>query len=348
MKYLGLVAIITRTKDRPILLERAIQSVLNQTIDDWYMVIVNDGGDSAPVDQLISKYQSQFSGRVGVIHHPQSLGMEAASNRGIAYGDSKYLVIHDDDDSWTPNFLKMSINELERMQRILPSICGVVSHSVRVTEHIDGGAVIIDQMESWNDSMLCGPISLFRMAEDNMFAPISFLYEREALTHIGGGYREDLPVLGDWEFNLRFLSQFDIYCIPESLSFYHLRPEADGIFGNTIICGRSRHIFYKQFLNNQLLRSDLKNETIGLGVIVNLVDRFKRLEESMSLLPETTQPLISINQGTDNALSAFKGFMISNNKRDLIRKFKRHWRKGPKQAIRVLITYGQYIARGGR
>ena len=38
------VAIITRTKDRPLLLERAIQSVESQTYSDYVHVILNDGG----------------------------------------------------------------------------------------------------------------------------------------------------------------------------------------------------------------------------------------------------------------------------------------------------------------
>jgi glycosyltransferase involved in cell wall biosynthesis len=283
MQYLGLVAIITRTKDRPLLLERAINSVLSQTINDWHMVIVNDGGDPSPVDELVSRYQEQFAGRVSIIHNRDSLGMEAASNRGIAHGTSKYLVIHDDDDSWSPQFLKFSINELEQQQRAIPSIRGIVSHSVSVTEHIDGGAVIIDDMGPWNERVPTGLISLTRMAEDNMFAPISFLYEREALERIGGGYREDLPVLGDWEFNLRFLSRFEIYCVAESLSFYHLRPSADGIFGNSIINGRNKHEFYRQFLHNQMLREDMNSGRTGIGVIANLLDRFGPMAEMLSV-----------------------------------------------------------------
>ncbi len=39
------VTVITRTKNRTLLLERAIKSVLAQTREDWTHVIVNDGGD---------------------------------------------------------------------------------------------------------------------------------------------------------------------------------------------------------------------------------------------------------------------------------------------------------------
>ena len=48
----GKVAIITRTKNRCLLLRRAIESVLAQSFADWTHVIVNDGGNRYEVDLL--------------------------------------------------------------------------------------------------------------------------------------------------------------------------------------------------------------------------------------------------------------------------------------------------------
>ena len=73
------VAIITRTKNRVLLLDRAVKSVLCQTFDNWQHVIVNDGGDANPVDELVDRYLDQYAGRLTVIHNTQSKGMEAAS-----------------------------------------------------------------------------------------------------------------------------------------------------------------------------------------------------------------------------------------------------------------------------
>ena len=47
------IAIITRTKNRPLLLRRAINSVLKQTLKDWIMVIVNDGGSKEEVETTL-------------------------------------------------------------------------------------------------------------------------------------------------------------------------------------------------------------------------------------------------------------------------------------------------------
>ena len=72
---LAKVAIITRTKNRPLLLERALNSVSSQTLKDFVWVIVNDGGDQEPVNQIVASGQNDGL-VVKCIHNQESLGME--------------------------------------------------------------------------------------------------------------------------------------------------------------------------------------------------------------------------------------------------------------------------------
>mgnify|MGYP001763085457 CR=1 FL=1 len=62
----GSVAILMRTRDRPVLLARAFASVLSQRCDDWHLFVVNDGGDPAPVDALAARHETGFLGRITV------------------------------------------------------------------------------------------------------------------------------------------------------------------------------------------------------------------------------------------------------------------------------------------
>ena len=57
------VAIITRTIDRPVLLERTLQSILGQTCQDWHWVIV-DGGNTEAVPHLLQSHGERIQGRV--------------------------------------------------------------------------------------------------------------------------------------------------------------------------------------------------------------------------------------------------------------------------------------------
>lgn len=260
------VAVITRTKDRTPLLRRAIESVLAQTFEDWAMVIVNDGGLRAPVDDLGEAYKDRFEGRLRVFHNERSIGMEAASNIGLKGSESSYVVIHDDDDSWHPTFMKRCVEFMETNP--YPSVAGVVTRTVEVVERIEGDRIIIEKQKPFN--AWCESITLYRMAAGNIFPPISFLYDRRVLDRIGY-YREDLPVLGDWEFNLRFLLQYDIMMIPDDLAFYHHRRQSkDGAYSNSVVGENRIHRLHDTLLRNALLRDDLAYNRIGMGYLVNI------------------------------------------------------------------------------
>jgi len=266
------VAVVTRTKNRKVLLRRALESVLGQTFRDWTMVIVNDGGAPGDVEELVSRHRDRFAGRVQIVHHEKSLGMEAASNAGIRATQSDYLVIHDDDDSWHPDFLAECVAFLEK-NAALPHLAGVVAHSLRIAERIDGDRIIEVAREPFNTWVKA--ITLYRMAACNMFPPISFVFRRSVIDEIGA-YREDLPVLGDWEFNLRFVSKWEIGVIQRPLAYYHHRLSLKtGDYGNTVIAGDHLHKFYDAFLRNDLLRRDLQNNTLGLGLLVNVARSFE-------------------------------------------------------------------------
>jgi|WetSurSiteA1Bulk_404760.scaffolds.fasta_scaffold00119_8 glycosyltransferase involved in cell wall biosynthesis/predicted SAM-dependent methyltransferase len=272
------VAVITRTKNRTILLRRAIESVLSQVFQDWIMVIVNDGGDNADVERLVEEYKDKFRDRYFIIHNETSLGMEAASNIGIKSSASEYVVIHDDDDSWHPAFLGKCIQFLDNNQH--PTIRGVVTYSKRILERIQNGKILTESEESFNTWL--ESVSLYRMAANNTFPPISFVYERKILNEIGL-YREDLPVLGDWEFNLRFLSKYDIFLIREELSYYHHRLSIkNGDYSNSVVGNDDKHIYYDTLIRNDLIRKDLGNNAIGMGYLVNIGKSFETLHGQIS------------------------------------------------------------------
>ena len=274
------VAVVTRTKDRAVLLRRAIESVLSQGLADWVHVIVNDGGDPAPVDALVAGFQDRYAGRLQVIHNPRSLGMEAASNVGLRATDSRYVVIHDDDDSWEPDFLAATVAFLDSQGD--GRVAGVITHSVRIDERIAGGQVEIERRQPYNDWVRS--ITLFRMAGGNMFPPISFLFRRDMLERVGY-YREDLPVLGDWEFNLRFLARHDIGVLPRPLALYHHRPSnTDPAYANSIFGAQDKHALYDALIRNELMRQDLDTGRLGLGTLVNLGQHLSLLELKLNAL----------------------------------------------------------------
>ncbi|MEP5770617.1 glycosyltransferase family A protein, partial [Nisaea sp.] len=245
------VAIITRTKDRSILLERAARSVARQTYQNVRWVIVNDGGDPEPV-RTVLEGSLVDPGRVIFLSHPESLGMEAASNAGIRASASNLIVIHDDDDSWEPDFLEQSVSFLNRHKSLYD---GVVCHSIHIEEVISGTTVLECGRRPFNNWLQ--NVHIAEMAAGNVFPPISFLFRRTLWERLGG-FDETLPVLGDWDFNLRFLMEADIGVLPLPLAKYHHRSDegedTGGSYANSDSGRENPHVAFSAILRNRYLR----------------------------------------------------------------------------------------------
>jgi len=255
------VAIITRTKDRNILLKRAAASVAAQTYREYVWVVVNDGGDPEGVEQVIETCAVERD-KITVLNHPKSLGMEAASNAGIKSVNSELIVIHDDDDSWKPEFLERTIGFLCSARGL--QYGGVVSHSTYISEEIRDGQVILHAQRPYNSWVQS--IALPEMCSGNLFPPIAFVFWRREYDRVNG-YDESLPVLGDWQFNLDFLAGSDIGVLPESLANYHHRDVGiAGAYGNSVGAGRDLHREYNTLVRNRALRKH--GLLIGQGYIL--------------------------------------------------------------------------------
>ena len=261
------VAIITRTLDRPMFLRRALESVHGQTFKDYIQVVVNDGGDAEEAEQVIREADCDHS-RVLLVDNVINRGMEAASNIGIKACDSDYIVIHDDDDSWEPSFLEKTVGFLDKKANA--KYGGVITKTVYISEKLTpDGIEVCGRMpyQDWIDR-----VDLMEMAIGNFFAPISFLFRR-SVYDVVGGFNENYPVLGDWDFNLKVLMQTDIGVLKERLALYHHRDQGDTrLFGNSVIADSSKHSEYSSIVRNSFARDAIKAgnpavaQLIGMGM----------------------------------------------------------------------------------
>lgn len=259
------VSVITRTKDRPLLLSRSIESVLNQTHQNWSHIIINDGGSSGAIHQVISKFSSRYQDRLTLIENTQSLGTTSSLNIGMKAANSDYVITHDDDDSWESTFLEKSIESLTKAKSLVRKTRGIVSHTTAIYERIEESRVVEDFRYSFNGWIKT--ISLTRLAAGNFIPPISFLFDRSVFSEIGF-FNEEFRYAEDWEFYLRFSSHFEIAVLPTHLANYHFRSATSGSYGNTVIAGLEDHVKVAAALRNEMIRRDLASGKFGMGYLI--------------------------------------------------------------------------------
>jgi glycosyltransferase involved in cell wall biosynthesis len=265
----ALVSVVMRTKDRPLLLERAVASVCAQTLGDWHLVIVNDGGAAADVDTAIAGREAELAGRVSVLRNEVPKGMSAALNQGIKASDSAHIAVHDDDDSWHPEFLARTVAHLDAT-----ADAAVAVRTEIVYECIDG-----TEISETGRVVFCPDVCAFSLTDmllHNRTVPISVLYRRAVHAEIGW-YREDLPVVQDWELWLRLaLTEHTLGFIDgQPLAFWHQRPDATDSLANSTIGSNGMHRAMDALVRDEALRAYARVN--GIGELLYLA-RFMRAE----------------------------------------------------------------------
>jgi glycosyltransferase involved in cell wall biosynthesis len=280
------VCVITRTRNRPALLKRAIESVLAQTMPDWQHVIINDGGDVKELDALCGRFKKAYAGRLLVMHE-EHRGMQQASNTAIESTESVYIAIHDDDDSWHPDFLKRTTGYLNR-KGAKSEYQGVITQTLRILEaENEDGTFEEKEREPY---VPLSEVSLFRVGYENPFPPIAFVYRRAVHLSVGK-FQPQWDVAADLDFNFRFLQKFNIGVIKKQLAYYHWRDSgASRVNTNTVTAGQGKHAQYLTELKNHYLRQTSSTEELGRALSFN-ISAF--LVDSQLLLKEALWPLIA-------------------------------------------------------
>lgn len=92
-------------------LDQAIQSALNQTYNNYEIIVVDDGSTDNSREVV-----GHFGNRVRYVWQ-KNLGLSAARNAGIRIARGEYIALLDSDDLFEPDFLSTLIMTLERNPR---------------------------------------------------------------------------------------------------------------------------------------------------------------------------------------------------------------------------------------
>ncbi len=107
------VSVIISTYNRPEKLNKAIESVLNQTYKDFEVIVVHDG----PSKDWMKGQPS--SPKVRYLHLEKNFGCDTKpKNKGILESTGEYLAFLDDDNQFRPDHLAALVAELDRSPEV--------------------------------------------------------------------------------------------------------------------------------------------------------------------------------------------------------------------------------------
>jgi len=191
-------SVIIPTHNRLPFLRQAVQSVLDQTVDDFELIIVDDGSDDG------TRPWAKGLGDKVRYYWRANQGPGAARNTGIIEANGEFITFLDSDDLWQPQKLQRQIGLMTRHQEAI--VCYTdeiwIRKGVRVNpkqKHQKHAGRIFEH---------CLPLCIV--------SPSSVLMRKRFFSQVGL-FDESLPACEDYDLWLRAALQFEFYFIDEKL-----------------------------------------------------------------------------------------------------------------------------------
>ena len=247
------VSVIIPTHNRAHLIGRSIQSVLNQTYQDFEIIVVDDGSTDNTKD-IIEKFQKKDN-RIKYIRHEKNKGGSAARNTGIKAARGEYIAFQDSDDEWFPEKLKKQMEFFKNM----PVEVGIVYTDMwRITGN--------KKSYFYSTKIMPEDKTIYEQALDYGVSNIGIqtsLIKKEVFAK-AGMFDEKFPRFIDLEFFIRLSKYYYFFHIKEPLVNYF---DADkGISSNTKALITARKLILEKYFED--IKKDKKilaKHYLGIG-----------------------------------------------------------------------------------
>lgn len=217
-------------------IDKAIKSVLNQTIEDWELIVINDGSTDN-TSKILKNYLNHP--KIRIIEQVKR-GLAVSNNIALRLSNAKYFMRLDADDYLDENALLVLSNVLDTKPGVglvypdyyLVDEAGEVIEAVRRKKISDEAELL--------DIPAHGACTMFR---------------KECLLELGG-YAEEFNCQDGYEIWLKFLESFKPYNVNVPLFYYRQHPWELTKNQKKILEARRKikRNFVKKFKNNRIPR----------------------------------------------------------------------------------------------
>ena len=107
----ALVSIIMPMYNAGKFLSKSIESVLEQTYQNWELLLIDDGSKDDSIDIALAFMEKDS--RIFLLKNEQNMGIAKTRTKGIEASKGQYIAVLDSDDLWLPNKLEVQIKWME-------------------------------------------------------------------------------------------------------------------------------------------------------------------------------------------------------------------------------------------
>lgn len=190
----------------------SMRSVINQTISDWELIIINDGSTDNTL-AIIEPFVASDS-RIKVITQENS-GVSAARNHGLKVATGKYIAFLDADDLYDPRYLELMSEALEQGADM--ALCKY--------RELDGERILSESPEEVNE-LVDNSLIQHLLTVRNTHANMAFAYRLELLRKYDITFLEGCANGEDRMFVLKAAFYSKVAFVPEYLYFYLYRRDS--------------------------------------------------------------------------------------------------------------------------
>jgi glycosyltransferase involved in cell wall biosynthesis len=186
-------------------IKKTIESVLNQTFNDFEIIIIDDGSQ----DSTLAVIDNIQDSRKKVFSYPNA-GVSESRNRGLKLATGEYIAFLDADDLWTPDKLEAQLKALQEN----PKAAVAYSWSDWIDESgqfLRSGGHITVNGNAYEKLLL----------RDFIESGSNPLIRRQALDEVGG-FEFSVTHAEDWDMWLRLAARYEFVAVPSPQILYRV------------------------------------------------------------------------------------------------------------------------------
>lgn len=227
-----MISVVMPTYNRAKTIERAVYSILNQTYQDFEIIIIDDNSNDN-TEQIIKEINDE---RIRYIKNSVNKGANESRNIGVREAKGDFIAFQDSDDEWVKNKLELQIIALEKTNSDV-----VASGFFRYED--DGTVSTIPEKEIKDEEIAT------KIMFGNFISTQTVLGKK--VCFIDEEFDPSFPRMQDWELMIRISRKYKVHYMNTQLANVYIqgnsisKDNAKGIKALNMILDK-----YKDFYSN--------------------------------------------------------------------------------------------------